>query len=238
MVGSLYADNRILLTLAPPPPEAADALLAQDLAEQTEAIRKKVEGMADQAPSTNALKGLKYSIKALIHPKLSGFMAIYGGYSDISNPDGTISLPLRHTEPKLYIAITPDFTLVKVREQTISHAEYKAGVPAVLYQCDRIKDAANMVFWDIKQIPLPQDSRINPLTVVILTKPSNLYVPAGKHLAVESTHLVLPDIYVVGNVDNEDIFLLTLDQKIYFESILSEVSKPTDVILQSIVPNL
>lgn len=235
--GHLWSDNRILLTFAAPPQAAVDALLAQDLPGQASAISKKINAMEDQGPSKNTLKSLKYAIKTHLHPKVSGFMVAYGGYTDTSNRDGTISLPLRHTTPKIYLAITPDFSLVKVKDQTISHAKFKPGVPTVLYQCERAKDKTNIVYWDIKQIPLPADNRINPITVLIITKPSNLYVPVGKHLSVESPHLVLPDINVVGNVDNNDALLQTLDQKIYYEMIQSDVRKPSETILQELVPN-
>ncbi|MFA6527546.1 MAG: hypothetical protein WCT20_03935 [Candidatus Babeliales bacterium] len=238
IAGTLQADNRIVFSLVAPPPAATDELIAQDQAQQTEAIGKKVASMAQHTPAENALRTTKYAIKSLIRPKLSGFMAMYGGYCEISNHDGTISLPLRHTTPKLYVAVTPDFTLVKVKDQTFSHTEYKPGVPTILYQFDRIKDQANMVYWNVKTIPLPTDNTINPLTVILVTKPSNLYIPVGKFLAAESTHLVIPDIYVVGSIDNEDTLLRALDHKIYFESIQVNEKKASDVISQSIVPNL
>lgn len=235
---ALQADNRIVISLVAPPPDATEQVLAQTSQEQTDAIGKKIDAMADQTPSNNVFKNLKYSIKNQLIPKLSGFAALYGGYCEFSNRDGTISLPLRHTAPKLYIAITPDFTLVRVKEQTFSHAEYKTGVPTVLYQLDRIKDQSNLTLWDIKEIPLPANKNINPLTVILLTKPNNLYIPTGKFLTPESTHLVIPDIYVVGYVDNDNTLLQALDQKIYFEPIQRGEVKANATTTQSIVPNL
>lgn len=234
----INADNRIILSLVQPPPAASNGITMQSADDQTAAITKKIESLADATPGQNAFKTTKYALKSILHPKLSGFMAMYGGYCESSNYDGTISLPLRHTSPKLYLAITPDFTLVRVKGQTFSHAEFKPGVPTVLYQLNRIKDPNNIVYWEVKPLQLPPDNNINPLTVIILTKPSNLYVPEGKFIAAESTHLVIPDIYVVGNIDNEDTLLRALDYKIYFESIVCDEKKTTDSVAQSIVPNV
>lgn len=235
----LGADNRIILYLKPAP----NYIINQAL---TEAKKEVIPKNTHQTvPSKTVKKQINGSMK-WITPKLSGFVAIYAGFMDISNRDGLISFPLRHVTPKINVAITEQINLIKVKENTISHREFLPidKAKTKLYSFEKKEDVdpkdptQKTQYWSVKEIPLPTDNKINPLTLVILTKPSNIYVPIGDFMAVESNHLVLPEIFAIGNQKQSDILFQTLDISRYFEPITKEDEKLDDKKDRSLIKNI
>ena len=226
---NLNADDRIIIYLK----EAPTNIINQALAE----TKKEITPIKDKQaiPSKTVKKQINGS-KTWFIPKLSGFVAIYAGFMDISDRDGLISFPLRHVSPKLNVAITEKINLIKVKDNTIAHREFLPANQAQtkLYNFERKEDIdpkdpnKKTQYWSVKEIPLPADNIINPLTLVIFSKPSNIYVPVGDFMTVESSHLVLPEIYVIGNKGQSDILFQTLDISRYFEPIINEREKIDD----------
>jgi hypothetical protein len=211
-VKNLDADGRIIIYLKTPPPK----ILNQAITE----ARKEIPSISDKQkmPSKTVKKQINGKYQAWLTPKLSGFISIYSGFMDISDRHGLISFPLRHTAPKINVAITEQVNLIKVKENTISHREF---LPQ-----------------SVKEMPLPADNKINPLTLVILTKPSNLFIPVGDFMAIESNHMVLPEIYAIGNNDQENILFQTLDIRRYFETITTEDKKIDNKKSESLIKNI
>ena len=228
-----YADNRIVLHLR----HASDKLQDE--------VKKHYESQSEtslneQSPSQVNQTLIRAELKKYLAPHLSGFIAFYGGYSDISNPDGLISFPLRHSSQKLYIAVTPQINLVKVKQNTISHKEFitKQRNPTKLYLFEKKEDEAKQSYWDVKEIPIPKDLKIDPVTLIILSNPNNLVIPEGHFLATKNAQLVLPEIYVVGSQDKEEVILKNLDIKQYFEPIEVEQKPVGDTTMQKLIKNL
>lgn len=233
------ADNRIILYLKPAPTNIINQALAE--AKKDVSSPKNTQKL----PSKTVKKQINGS-RAWLTPKLSGFVAIYSGFMDISDRDGLISFPLRHVTPKLNIAITEQINLVKVKENTIAHREFLPPdkVQTKLYNLEQKEDVdpedptKKTQYWSVKEIPLPTDHKINPLTLVIFAKPSNIYVPVGDFMSVESSHLVLPEIYVIGNKNQSNILFQTLDITRYFEPINKEQEKIDDKKDRSLIKNI
>ena len=57
-------------------------------------------------------------------------------------------------------------------------------------------------------------------------------------MAVESNHLVLPEIYVIGNKEQENILFQTLDIRRYFETIIKEDKKIDDKKNRVLIKNI
>ncbi|KKQ11792.1 MAG: hypothetical protein WCS92_00680 [Candidatus Babeliales bacterium] len=235
----LNADNRIILYLKTAPTNIINQALAEA---KNEAIPEKNK---QTLPSKTVKKQINGARTWLV-PKLSGFVAIYAGFIDISDRDGLISFPLRHVTPKLNIAITEQINLLKVKENTIAHREFlpRDKAQTKLYNFERKEDVdpqdptKKTQYWSVQEIPLPADNKINPLTLVIFAKPSNIYVPVGDFMSVESSHLVLPEIYVIGNKNQSDILFQTLDITRYFEPITKEQEKIDDKKDRSLIKNI
>jgi len=264
-----------MLFLKNAPEESLAGAIAEAEQKKT-ATLDKLAVMDQQTPYFNSIKNLKNAIRSQLIQKLSGFLAIYSGYMDYSDAQGLIFFPLRHANPKLYVAITPDINLIKVKGETMSHREFimDANNPVKLYSCERkqeeikkpgqqaqpgttpppqipgiptlpglpgapgaVPPVAKRFYWEIQEIAPPADKKINPLTIVLLTKPSNIYVPVGNFLAADSPHLVLPDFYVTGKVDNEEILLKAIDYGNYFEKINTE-EKKSDTSMQKMISNI
>ena len=133
----------------------------------------------------------------------------------------TQSLLKNGLNPKMKIA----FTALKEKKKLI-----QVMIPKVRQR--------KTLYWSIQDVALPEDNKINPLTLVILSKASNFYVPVGDFIASESNHLVLPDVYVIDNGNQENILLQTLDIRRYFETINTEDKKIDDKKSESLIKNI
>jgi hypothetical protein len=177
-----------------------------------------------QTPGELASDQLQAAFNQVLTPHLSGFPVLYAGYITSTDEAGLAILPLRHAQEKLYIAVTPDIRLIHVKGQSFSHAEYLPDriTQLALYKCEKLLDDKEVPFWRVTKIERPDDSRINPISVIILTNPDNIFVQTGDIKAASSEQLVLPPIRVVGNQDKNAVALRLLDIKPYFEEVKKE----------------
>jgi hypothetical protein len=228
----LSGDNRIILYLKHAPEE----IIKESIAEAKK--QNLFEHLEEKTPGKINHKLMKGAFRKYFTPKLSGFIATYSGYMDISNKDGLLMFPLRHATPKIYIALSPAIELVKVLGETISHRQFTLNTESKLYLFERKLDKKKNAYWDVAEAKVPSDRKINPITLVIFAKIKNVVVPEGDFLTTESSHLILPDIYVTGNFDQEKILLHALDLKRYFETITADEKKAGENALQKMVTNL
>jgi hypothetical protein len=235
IIGSLQADNRIIVYLQ----HAPDKVISQAEQEAKDtSLATKIASLETKTPGKLGYSMFKNSLRAYFKPQLSGFVGIYGGYLDISDPNGLLSYPLRHTTPKIYVAITPTIHMVDIKGNTFSHREFVLGEPVSYYSFEMKEDEKKNSFWDVKEIPVPADKKINPITLVILSNPKNIYIPKGQFIITPNVQLVLPSIYVVGRNNNDAALLNMLDIRRYFEPIKFEEKKATDLSFQKMITNL
>ncbi|MFA6263410.1 MAG: hypothetical protein WCW33_01225 [Candidatus Babeliales bacterium] len=189
-------------------------------------------------PKREVVAGAGQKLKDYKDLSLSGFACIYGGYMDFSDPDGLISFPLRHTTPKVYIVITPRIELVNIKENTFSHRKFVPGVPAIIYTCERKTDTKNNLYWHVTTEKIPANLIINPLALVIISHPNNIYISQGDAMCTNGGQMVLPPFYVVGRNDNEAAVSYALGIRRFFEPITKDRKTPTDAATQQIIQNI
>ncbi|MFC1894666.1 hypothetical protein ACFLYH_01820 [Candidatus Dependentiae bacterium] len=234
----LNADNQIVLYLQKPPEPVLNQV-QMELAREKGI--KKIEGLKQKTPSQISKKLLKHEIKANLIPKLNGFISLYSGYIDYSNPDGLISFPLCHISPKIYLVITPRINLINVKANTISHKEFSKSskIPKEIYLFEKKQDKNKNFFWRVNKQNVPLNNRLNPLSLVLLTKPKNIYVAQGDFLTNNSKHIIFPEnIYIVGNVDNTSILLNTIAVNRYFNPIKYKEDKISDILYRKMISNM
>lgn len=233
----IHADNRIIVLIKHAPGNVLQA--AEQEANQMN-LADKIAAMEIHAPSAVSQKMVKYALRASLRPNLGGIVAIYGGYMDISDRDGLISFPLRHITPKLYLAITPRIELINIKGNTFAHREYATDDqnPTNIYSFELKQDAKKYTYWDVQEEQVPQDKKINPITLVLLANPKNMYVPLGQFMTTPNVQLILPDIYITGQANNEQALLTALDIRRYFEPITIEQKKAGEMVLQKMITNL
>jgi hypothetical protein len=190
------------------------------------------------SPKREVIRGAGTILKNYTNLYLSGFACIYGGYMDISDIDGLVSFPLRHASPKIYVVLTPRIELVNVKENTFSHRKFVPGNKALIYSFERKTDTKNNLYWHVTIENIPADLTINPLALVILTNPYNIYINQGDYLCTDESQMVLPPFYVVGCNDNEEALFSMLSIRRFFEPISKEWKKVTDYATQQIVQNI
>lgn len=221
---SAHADSRLVLNLTNLP-QTDIALI------KAEAKKDPDEFLPDNTtPGSVAMAQLEGFYQQFLTPKLSGFPALYAGYITISSPEGLIVFPLRHAQQKLYVAITPDIKLIHVKGSSFSHAEYSPdpNVPLALYKYEKLEDNKQQAYWHVTKISKPDNARINPISVVILTHPNNIYVPEGDFIATASEQLVIPPVRIIGNQDKELINMRLLDIQQYFETVKKDAKRAND----------
>jgi len=234
----LFGDNRIVIHLR----HAPEHIIANAATQaKKESLSKKIITNIDtKTPGQNSLKLVKNGISAKFKPALSGFPATYGGYHDISNPDGLIKFPLRHATPKLYVAITPNVKIATIKGSTISHLEYinDQENPVKIFQFDLKKNEKLHSYWQVTEAPIPPNNNVSPITLIIFTKPDNLYIPIGDFLTADNIQLVLPDIYVLSRSGHEEILLQHLDKQKHFERIEQEKKDISETAYKLMIKNL
>lgn len=234
---SVAADNRIIIYLRHAPD---DVLIKVEKEAVDKNIASKIAAMDKVAPGQISQKMMKYALQRYMRPPLSGFQAFYAGFSDISNHDGLISFPLRHTTPKVYVAIASAIKANMVKGNTVANYEYVSDKPedVMIYSFAIKQDAKQASYWEVVQEKVPADKKINPLTVVILTKTKNIYVPVGEFMAPPNQQLVLPPMYVLARSETEELLLKNLDLGRYFEPIISDKKKASDMVVQKMLTNI
>lgn len=180
--------------------------------------------------------------KASLLPKLSGFISLYGGYVDYSNPDGSVRFPLLHAKkanqnPQVMVIITPKIDLVTVHGNTISHKKIVKGEPTKIFLFEKKKNTASESFyWQVKKVDEPKDNNIPPTSIIILTDPDNIVVPTGDFMTSSNPNFVLPDFYIVGNKGNAAVTNYFWDIRRHFEQIEQE-EKVVDSTKQQLIKN-
>lgn len=228
---ALYADTRLMLYFTHLP-QSEIALIQQELSKDP-ALTPLLE---NNTPGGLAVAQVEQNFKQFLTPKLSGFPVLYAGYITVTDSEGLAMFPLRHAQQKLYIAITPDIKMIHVKGSSFSHAEYSPdpNVPLALYKCEKLEDEKKQLYWKVTKIDRPDNNRINPISVVILTHPDNIFVPQTDFLAGSGEQLVVPPLRVVGNQDKELVNTRLLDITPYFERVKIEQKRANDTTVQKI----
>jgi len=103
---------------------------------------------------------------------------------------------------------------------------------------EKKKDKNESYHWEVKKTDLPEDGRINPLTITLITKPKNTFIEEEDFKSEEGSNLILPNnIYIVGNETNTKILLKSLEISRHFEPINFEEKKATETVTQKIITN-
>ncbi len=246
---SCCAETTLILPLAHPTNK-----LMQSILKEPHKIEKKMKTMSIDKI---AKKIFKQGLKKGMLPSLSGFPALYAGYIDYSNKDGTIQFPLRHTSHRVFIAITPEIEVEALSDNTmqalyfpasiLSDAQHPNQAPeksffskkAEYYALERkILDTGSM-FWNIQQIPLPQNRQLKKISIILLTHPKNIVIPTGDFFIDPShaQHYVLPKCYVVGNINQVETLIAATPILQYFEPINQTTIVTPGTVTQSIINN-
>ena len=236
-VQSVMADAIIVTYLELPPKEAMSVI--DERLEPLKATQALESYIDQQLPSKLAIKAAQGSLRKDAVLQQSGFLALYGGYSDYSDDDGRIAFPLRHTTPKIYLVITPKIGLETIKGNTVSHPTLtlEGSSPVKMYVFEKKQDNHKNYFWHVEEQPLPPDRKINPISMVILTNPANIYVPLGDFMASDSPQMTLPSLYVVGLQGNERAVLAALDMMYNFEPVDTSQQKAGEVKSQNLITN-
>jgi len=164
----------------------------------------------------NPEKLAKYSLtSSFYNPIVEGIFSSYAGYLLASGNNGQTTFPRRHYEPILYYLVTPRIFPVIMFGNTIHHWELMPEVPAKMYKLEKKLDEDLLEhYWQISQVPLPENKVISKKTIIIFANPEKIYIPEGITPTLDSAQLILPDIYVKKSLAKvrEALYILTIRQ--------------------------
>ncbi|HEV2600677.1 MAG TPA: hypothetical protein VGT41_00130 [Candidatus Babeliales bacterium] len=147
----------------------------------------------------------------------SGIFVSYRGYITASDNNGQIVFPRKHPEPKITILITSKIVPVIKAYNTIEHWELDKGTPAAMYVAERKQDMpSELYYWDMKQVPLPNNKQLNREALIIFARPEDIYVPKGITLSKNMPNLILPDLFVKREIRISPNILYVLNIKHFF----------------------
>lgn len=217
---AIQAGPMILLHLQLPPHHFAPTA---DSKKVNQFLKHKNNKWSVKPASKLARKIMKGNLLKNKTVAFSDFLATYAGYVTYANQRGLIAFPLRHKPAtKLYLLISKDYTLTRVKGHTIAHATMDLAVdPAAhLYLLEQKEDKNKNLFWNVQAKELPKNKQLSSLTLTLHTKPKNIVVLTGDFLTEKSSHVIVPqNIYVLSNDENVRILLKSLDLAHYWEHI-------------------
>ncbi len=194
-------------------------------------ILKKFDNKNPSQISKKLIKA--YLLERNILIPLNGFLALYKGYSTYSNHDGLIIFPIRHIPAdQIFLAITPSINLENIDKETYSDITIpKKYNDTKLYLFSRQKEEYKddtlltnqknkkfLYYWKVTKQDIPEHRKIPSKSIILLTKPQNIFVAEGDFFTKENPNIVLPEnIFIIGRNQNIISLFTFLKLAQYFE---------------------
>ena len=148
-----------------------------------------------------------------------GIIATYAGYVVYSDSIGQVTFTRKHQEPFVDLVITKKIVPVMIGDKIIHHWEIPPNTQAAMYRIEKKQDKqTNLFFWQITPGQIPADGKISLESIVLFSKPENIYVPTGITITQDSPNLVLPTLYVKKGFDSVQNALYTINIRQFFET--------------------
>ncbi len=145
-----------------------------------------------QAIAKRSLQGL-----ALSNPK-AGIFSTYYGFLGVSDYMGQTSFPRKQSKGAITVYISNRISPIMMFKNTVSHWELAPGTPAKAYTLNLEEDpSTKLLVWVVNEAEINPNGQIpGQDSLLIIAKPSNVYVPLGATLSSQDANLKLPDMYV------------------------------------------
>lgn len=133
---------------------------------------------------------------------VSGIMITYAGFTTISSLEGQVDLPRRQQKTSFHVLVSLDIEPVMMAGTTVYYWALLPDAKASLYHIEMQQDdETKRYFWNVEAVPLPDDNVVPLDTIILFTKPQNIYIPEGITLTRKTANLILPDIYAKKGTD-------------------------------------
>ena len=112
---------------------------------------------------------------------------------------------------------------------TVHHWELLPKNPSAAYTLERKQDPETKLFyWDMQPTDLPENNIIPLNAIVVLTKPSSIFVPTGITISNDNPQWILPTIYATKTINAVAPALAALNVRQFFGPISLTRKKATD----------
>lgn len=150
-----------------------------------------------------------------------GIPVSYAGFLTASDSMGQVVFPLRTNAQSFTVIITPRLTPIIMFGNTIHHWEFEPGSPTKLYTVSLEQDVATrQTFWKTEEAQLPKDNIVPVVSIIIIARPKDIFVPVGVSPALEGSSLVLPDIFVKKGINTTFHALYMVNLSEFFGSLI------------------
>ena len=151
--------------------------------------------------------------------RVGGIFATYFGYLQVSSASGQVSFPRKKSVSSVKMLVTSKIEPIIMHTNTVSHWELVPGSAASLYEYVLQEDqSTGKSLWHVKQMPLPSNDHISPQeTIIVIAKPTNVYIPIGATLAKKDPNLILPPLFVKKGISHSRNALYILNLAHYFK---------------------
>ncbi|MCX5924624.1 MAG: hypothetical protein NTZ68_04340 [Candidatus Dependentiae bacterium] len=151
-----------------------------------------------------------------------GVMCMYAGHVALSDSNGQIIFPRRHTQtPKTHFLITKGIKAAyMIAPGTVHNWMIDPKHDSKMYMV-QLKQDKTLYYFETSQIDVPKDNNIPLNTIIIITDPENILIPTGATFTDYSPNLTLPPVYVKKEFCFVYNSFYTLAVKQYFEQTAS-----------------
>jgi len=164
----------------------------------------------------NPLDIEKKLIKSYVYQPVSyGIYGLYNGYLSSTNEYGLLSFPRASGQEDFNLIVTEYVSPVLLKAHTIDYWQLDDPLNTAFYLIKRHKDPkTKIVYWKTQEANVPENLKSPLHTIIILAKPSDVYVPLGITPTNTLPDLVLPAIYAKRQLDrlSQAAFILNIKQ--------------------------
>jgi len=155
--------------------------------------------------------------------RVKGIPVSYAGFLTASDSMGQVTFPLRTNAESFKLIVTPRLTPIIMFGNTIHHWEFEPGSPTKIYDVSLEQDiATRLVSWKTQEASIPQDNIVPIVSIIIIARPKDIFVPLGISPAIEGSSLVLPDIYVKKGINTAINSLYMVNLSEFFGSLIHQ----------------
>ncbi len=171
---------------------------------------EKAQKMVDNLDRPHKIEQYKLEGQFDHQPKV-GIMATYAGFLDVSNVNGLLTFPRKHTEAEILLVITTEMEPEFMFGTTIHHWRLKESEPQAFFKIVRDYDKdSETFFWNTTEATAPENNILPADSLVIFARPKDVYIPTGITPTDNRENLTLPSVYIKKGADVIDNALFVL----------------------------
>jgi len=130
-----------------------------------------------------------------------GVIGAYHGYVALSDHNGQLLFPRKHTSDEIYYVITRSIAPKMGKNDTVQKFYVTKPEQARMYYLKRMRDNEDeKPYWKVTELEVDDKQPIPAASIMIFSNPDHIIVPTGKFTTIDGGTLLMPDLYVKKSI--------------------------------------